>query len=110
MDMRVKVWLAMRQLVRFDVATLVMTTEETQRSIADFLYRIARAGYARKQRVATGAGIQGCKFVWHLVRDTGPLPPLTRRNGQVYDQNQKKCYAPGGAVVACEGESDAKAP
>ena len=66
-DKRVTVWLAMRQLVRFDVPTLVMTTEASKRSVVDYLYALGRAGYLRKQRVPTGAGLKGCKVMWHLV-------------------------------------------
>jgi hypothetical protein len=91
-DKRVTVWLAMRQLIRFDVATMVMTTEAPKRRVSEFIYKLARAGYLRKQRVATGAGVQGCKFIWHLARDTGPKAPITKRNGDVYDQNENKVY------------------
>lgn len=105
-DKRVKIWLAMRQLIRFDVPTLVMTTEAPKHRVTTFLYKLSRCGYVRKQRVA----VHGCAFVWQLVRDTGPKAPITRKNGNVYDQNTNKCYAPGGEEVACEGESDADAP
>jgi uncharacterized membrane protein len=109
-EKRVTVWLAMRQLVRFDVSTLVMTTEVAKRTVVDYLYALGNAGYLRNQRVATGAGIHGAKFMWHLVRDTGPKAPIWRKkHDQVYDPNNGKCYAPGGAEVACKGESDADA-
>jgi len=95
MAKRVTVWLAMRQLVRFDMATLVMTAVDperspAERSVADFTYRLVAAGYLRKQRVVNG--LRGGSFMYQLVRDTGPLPPLTRRNGDVFDQNEKRLY------------------
>lgn len=105
-DKRVTVWLAMRQLVRFDVATLVMTTEAAKRSVEDFVYAIAKAGYLRKQRVKSGP-TRGSKFVWQLVRDTGPRCPITKGNGNVHDQNTDKVYAPGGAEVIDQGARDA---
>ena len=109
-DKRVTIWLAMRQLRRFDIPTLIMTTEAPKRRVSEFVYKLSRAGYVRPQRIPSGKGIHGPKYVWQLLRDTGPKAPITRKNGQVYDQNERKCYAPGGAVVACEGESDAEAP
>jgi hypothetical protein len=109
-DRRVTIWLAMRQLIRFDIPTLVMTTESAKSGIAVFVYKLSRAGYLRKQRIPTGKGLRGCKFIWQLVRDTGPKPPITRRNGNVRDQNTGKEYAPGGAEVIDQGESDAEAP
>lgn len=95
MAKRVTVWLAMRQLVRFDMATLVMTAADpkrspAQRSVVDFVYRLVVAGYLRKQRASNG--LRGGYCLYQLVRDTGPLPPLTRRNGDVFDQNQKQLY------------------
>lgn len=100
-DKRATVWLAMRQLLRFDIPTLVMTTEVANRTVKDFVYAIGRAGYLRNQRIATGTP-SGSKFIWQLVRDTGPLPPLTRRNGNVYDQNTRKTYKPGGEELVEE--------
>lgn len=108
-EKRVTVWLAIRQLVRFDVATLVMTTEVAKRTVADYLYALGNAGYLRCERVATGTGtVGGARFIWHLVRNTGPKAPIWRHaHDQVYDPNTRKCYAPGGAEIACKGESDA---
>lgn len=109
-EKRVMVWLAIRQLVRFDVPTLVMTTEIAKRTVVDYLYALGRTGYLRKQRVGHGPGIRSAKFMWHLVRDTGPKAPIWRRkHGQVYDPNERQCYARGGAIVQCKGESDADA-
>lgn len=95
MAKRVTVWLAMRQLGRFDMATLVMTAVDpkacpAQRSVVDFVYRLTAAGYLRKQRLAKG--VRGGFCLYQLVRDTGPLPPLTRRNGECYDQNEGRVY------------------
>ncbi|MCU1282940.1 MAG: hypothetical protein JWM53_6486 [bacterium] len=105
-DKRVAVWLAMRQLVRFDVPTLVMTTDSAKATVQDFVRKLNRVGYLRRQREK---GVRpGCNFIYQLVRNTGPKPPITRKKkGYVYDQNERKCYAPGGAVVPCKGESDA---
>ncbi len=106
-DKRATVWLAMRQLVRFDVPTLVMTTELPLRSVSDYVHALKRVGYMRMQRAK---GVRGAHFHYHLVRDTGPKAPITRKKkGYVYDQNERKCYAPGGAVVECKGENDGRA-
>lgn len=105
-DRRVTVWLAMRQLIRFDIPTLVMTTETVHATTRDYTYRLQRAGYLRMQRVPV-AGLHGSKFVYHLVRDTGPKAPITRKNGDVYDQNQNKTYSPKPAKGAADDEASA---
>jgi hypothetical protein len=95
MAKRVTVWLAMRQLIRFDMPTLVMTAVDparspAERSVKDFVYALVANGYLRVERVSNG--LRGGAFMYQLLRDTGPLPPLTKRNGDVYDQNEKKLY------------------
>ena len=98
-------WLAMRQMIRFDIPTLVMTTEANRRSAADFVYALAGAGYLRKQRIGNGAGVVGgCRFMWQLVRDTGPKTPITKRDGSVVDQNEQKTYPP----LNAKGNADAE--
>lgn len=107
MPKRVPVWLAMRQLVRFDIPTLIVTTDAVRACVEVFVYKLKAAGYLRQQRCSNPAGRGGSVYVYHLVRNTGPLPPITRRNGDVYDQNEKKVYSPGAAKGEASGQDTA---
>lgn len=85
------VWLAMRQLLRFEIAELAMTTGVPYATARDFAYGLARVGYLRSQRVGRGELTGGSKYVYQLVRNTGPKPPVVRA-ADVYDPNEDRAY------------------
>lgn len=102
-DKRAALWLAMRVLLRFDLAHLVTTTEATRTNCQDYLTRLCRAGFVRL--VSKGNGPARRMAMYHLVRNSGPRAPITRRSGDVYDPNTDTIYTAAGAVKA-KGERD----
>lgn len=101
-DARAKAWTSMRILVRFDTRQLVVTAEIRESNAKDYVARLRAAGYLRALKAAGGNGRPG---LYQLVRNSGPLAPITRKTGDVYDQNTKQVYTPG----AAKGEANGKA-
>ena len=89
---RAKVWSSMRILTRFNTRELVITAEAKVNNVQDYIQRLRAAGYLRL--VAPGVGGLRREAVYQLVRNTGPLAPITRKTGYVYDPNEQKVYAP----------------
>jgi hypothetical protein len=83
-------WQAMRVMRRFTPVDLMTTAEIGEDNIRKYLKGLSRAGVVRlvKKRQP---GIPGSRDLWMLVRDTGPKPPLVRKDG-VYDQNTRNVY------------------
>jgi len=70
---RQRMWKAMRQLRRFDLGQLIITTEVSSRAASEFASGLRRTGYLAKR---------GRMFL--LVRDSGSKPPRLRRSGRPY--------------------------
>jgi len=82
-----KVWQAMRVFRRFTTADLLMTVEVGESAVMKYCRALARAGYLQCARPRT-SGRAGSRDVWQLVRDSGPLAPIRRWDGNgVYDRN-----------------------
>ena len=91
-NVRALAWRSARILRRFtrpQLQTTVPTLEHANAS--KYLRSLVAAGYLRvtQERVC---GRPGSYRVYQLIRDTGPLCPLCRNNGQVYDQNNNQIY------------------
>jgi hypothetical protein len=83
---RERLWQAMRQLRVFDSAQLATVTGQHQGAISRYLkflcdleYLVILSGNA--------SGKAGSWITYRLVHDTGPLAPMKRRDGSLYDPN-----------------------
>jgi hypothetical protein len=94
-----RIWTAMRAANKFTIEDMLMTfagfeDEFPEKSIRNYCTTLEKAGYlkdSRRGRTAT----QSVRY--HLVRDTGPLPPTIKRLPVVVDPNE-------GRVVYVQGE------
>ena len=78
-------WSAMRVLGHFTVSELIAHSHKTiaETTVKSYLKHLHRAGYLAMQRQRGGAH-------YHLVRNTGPLPPMIQRSKAVYDPNRRE--------------------
>ena len=92
-SLRTRLWRAMRLERKFTLAALLVHAVRDEKSPASaaghYLRALERAGYLmRLPRREPGTSVTSNGFLrWSLVNDTGPLPPLPRGNGTVYDPN-----------------------
>lgn len=95
-----RAWTAARLLGRFsigDIATLVTREGEqkTEATLQRLFHRLTRGGYLVElpmRKVTASRSGTGCKQ-WRLVRDTGPLSPMSRDGGRVlYDRNTREVF------------------
>ena len=86
-----KVWQSMRILRRFCTAELLATTGATQRLTETFVRALSQTGYLRLVAPRVN-GRPGSRNIWQLVRDTGPLPPVRRGQGGVWDANTQRLH------------------
>lgn len=85
-----KLWRSMRMLRAFTYQKLEITTEGTRRYITNYCIALHRAGYLRRSEAKIGPRRKSA--VWTLIRDTGPNPPMCRRDGTVFDTNEHRVY------------------
>ncbi len=89
-EARSKIWSAIRYLKSFSLEDIESTTHQSYPHVRRYVKRLMDAGYLRL--VQQGKGGQQINH-YRLARDTGPLPPMPRRNlTQVYDPNTKQTY------------------
>jgi hypothetical protein len=105
-DMRARLWKAMRVIRRFDVGQLMVATDATRTNAQDYVSKLVRAGFLRM--AVKGNATARRMAIYQLVRDSGPLAPITRKTGDTFDQNTKTTYLQGG--VAREEPDGATAP
>lgn len=80
-------WTSMRVMRRFTTAELEATGTLKLRALQEFCRVLHKAGYLRlvQERVS---GRPGSYDLWQLVRDTGPVAPVRRKDGEtVFDRN-----------------------
>jgi hypothetical protein len=89
---RENLWRSMRILRSFTRGQLAAVVEREPGSVSRYVTALHRAGYLRRTQIIE-AGRRGAS--WRLVRDTGPVAPVLRRNGTVYDPNNDTLYREG---------------
>ncbi|AZV77957.1 hypothetical protein EBB79_08655 [Parasedimentitalea marina] len=94
-----RIWTAMRAANKFTVEDMLMTfagLEEdfSEKGIRSYCSTLEKAGYLKDSRRGRTSA-QSVRY--HLVRDTGPLPPTIKRLPVVVDPNE-------GRVVYVQGE------
>ena len=93
-SLRARAWRVMRNMGQrrecFDAADIAFSASEDHRA-ADHLRPYLRAlsvhGYLAGERGHDG------RVSYRMVRDTGPLSPILRRGGSIYDPNERREYA-----------------
>lgn len=95
-----RVWQSMRILRRFDTADLVATAEAGRSGVEKYVRALGAAGFLRLIEARVN-GRPGSRDQWALVRDTGPLAPIVRREKSrtVYDANTRATWGDRGQVV-----------
>jgi len=94
-----RIWTAMRAASKFTIEDLLMTfagleEEFSEKSIRSYCSTLQKAGYLKDTRRGR---VKAQSVRYHLVRDTGPLPPTVKRVPVVTDPNE-------GRVVYVQGE------
>jgi len=94
-----RIWTAMRAASKFTIEDLLMTfagleNEFSEKSIRSYCKTLQKAGYLKDTRRGR---VKAQSVRYHLVRDTGPLPPTVKRVPVVTDPNE-------GRVVYVQGE------
>lgn len=94
-----RIWTAMRAASKFTIEDLLMTFagfegEFSEKSIRSYCTTLQKAGYLKDTRRGR---VTAQSMRYHLVRDTGPLPPTVKRVPVVTDPNE-------GRVVYVQGE------
>jgi len=96
-----RVWQSMRIMRRFTSADLMTTSEAGETAVHKYVAALAAAGYLRLA-VARVSGRPGSRDVWLLVRDSGPLAPIRRRDRTgVFDTNTQQVWSLQGQLVQC---------
>ncbi|WIY25035.1 hypothetical protein [Parasedimentitalea psychrophila] len=94
-----RIWTAMRAARKFTIEDLLMTfagleDEFSEKNIRSYCSTLQKAGYLKDTRRGR---VTAQSLRYHLVRDTGPLPPTVKRVPVVTDANE-------GRVVYVQGE------
>lgn len=86
MDGMNRVWVVMRMAKCFDVGHLVGMTGLRRETVQTYLGRFVTAGYVEVVRPRDSGRSDG-GGMYELVKDTGPLAPVFKRGGEVFDPN-----------------------
>jgi hypothetical protein len=106
-SLRKRLWRAMRLKKKFTINSLLIDAARDEKSPVSaagyFVRALERAGYLmRMPRREQGTSPTSNGYLrWSLLRDTGPLTPLLRSDGTVFDPNTGETLRPGllGEVV-----------
>lgn len=87
LDGQTKCWLAMRQLQTFDSPTLQALSGLSQRTVEKYLCNFQRAQLVVvSQERRSGDPLGSCR-TYRLLRNNGPLAPVFRKDGSVFEPN-----------------------
>lgn len=94
-----RVWQSMRIHRRFTAPDLMTTAEAGETAVHKYLKALHAAGYLRLAQPRV-SGRPGSFDLWALVRDSGPLAPIRRRDGSgVFDPNTQQVWSLQGQLV-----------
>jgi hypothetical protein len=85
-DGKQKVWNSMRWLGTFTLLDIVATAEVGEKNALKYLRSLEKCGYVRRIKDRR-SGFVGGNIVWRLAKNTGPLRPLERKDGTLFDPN-----------------------
>lgn len=88
---RERAWTSMRILKTFTLAQLEATAEIGRVNLNQYVQALQRRGYLRiaceRQK-----GYAGSWNHYRLIRNSGPLAPLARRDGTIFDPNTNQYF------------------
>jgi hypothetical protein len=90
LDGLTRTWLAMRQLTQFDSPTLQSLTGLKQQTVETYVNKFLKAGLVAVVRPHRSGSPIGSYRSYTLVRNLGPLAPVFRRDGSVFDPNAER--------------------
>jgi hypothetical protein len=96
LDGLTRTWLAMRQLTQFDSPTLQSLTGLKQQTVETYVSKFLRAGLVAVVRPHHSGSPIGSYRSYTLVRNLGPLAPVFRRDGSVFDPNAERILSTTG--------------
>lgn len=88
---RYRAWQAMRIMRRFTIPEIAATAEVGISNITQYTQALVGSGHLRVAR-AKQEGRAGGHVVYAMARNTGPLQPVLRVDGTVYDANTGIVY------------------
>ncbi|CZF86756.1 MULTISPECIES: hypothetical protein [Vibrionaceae] len=92
---RQKLWNNMKIGRKFTVSDLVSSIDVEESTARNYLIYLNKSGFvverSRKPEKKRLSPSQGKEIEWLLIRDTGRLAPIVRREG-CWDQNEQKLY------------------
>lgn len=101
-----RIWRAMRMLRPFTFVDIETTAEASRRYVSNYCWALHRAGYLRRTEAKSTGGPGRSTAYWLLIRDTGPMPPMRRRDGTVYDVNEECVYGTPKVAIGRKPRSD----
>lgn len=100
-----RVWQVMRVLKTFTRKQVIATAEAGETAVQKYIRALADAGYLQLQAARVN-GSPGSHDVWRLVRDSGPVAPIRRKDGNgVFDPNTQSVWNRSGQAV-CTDRND----
>ena len=97
-----RVWQCMRVMRRFTRGQLMTTAEAGETAVQKYVRALADAGYLRLVAPRVN-GRPGSQDEWQLVRDSGPQPPIRRKDGNgVFDPNTHVAWDRRGHAVCAD--------
>lgn len=87
---RRKAWIAMRILRLFSLSDLQISVEISEENVKKYVRYLLEAGYLRVTRKRLN-GSTDCN-TYQLIRNSGPLAPVPRRDKTVFDPNSKEIF------------------
>jgi hypothetical protein len=91
---RDRLWLTIRILRKFTLPQMCATAEVPYDNARRYIVQLERTGFLRLVQDHI-SGKAGSFKVYALVRDSGPLAPLMRNDGTVYDRNSLTVFPEG---------------
>ena len=95
-----RAWQSMRVMRRFTTHDVMTTAEIGESALQKYVRSLHGAGFL-KLVTPRVSGRPGSRDMWMLVRDSGPLAPIRRKDGTgVFDVNTKCAWGPDGKLQA----------
>lgn len=94
LDGLTKCWLAMRQLRTFDSPVIQTLTELKGDTVSRYLNKFLKADLIAIAKPHQSGSPFGSYRTYALVRDLGPLAPVFRNDGSVFDPNAQRILSP----------------
>lgn len=97
--LRAKAWWVLRKNHRMTLVDIQSTicngTERSAKSnLCRWFVQLAKVGVVKATKIDDGIMTSNGSNLYSIIRDVGPLAPIVRKNGDVYDPNSKQLIPP----------------